>query len=212
MSNMKIKIRRLLKPLQSSLLTSIVFLSFIFLTTSVTAVGKPVDVGGKPTTASGQLKQQSQTRLTEGKLRACQAKENSIKNKLTHLADLVTNMESKFDSIATRVENYYSSKVVPSGKTVPNYDALVSDIQNKKTAVQTALTVAQSNANSFNCTGNDPKGQLAQFRKDMQAVKSALKEYRTSIKNLIVAVHSVTGSTERENAGTPKPTKGRKGE
>lgn len=98
------------------------------------------------------------------------------------------------------------SKVVPSGKTIANYDSLVADIQAKKSAVQTALSIAQNDANSFSCTGDDPKGQLTQFRKDMQAVKKALKEYRTSIKNLIVAVRSVTGTIERENKVSSNPT------
>ncbi len=97
-------------------------------------------------------------------------------------------MQEKFDAIAKRVEDYYISKVVPSGKTVTNYDSLVSEIQNKKQATQTALGKAQTDANSFSCSGNDPKGQLTQFRTDMQTVKSALKDYRTAIKNLIVAV------------------------
>lgn len=145
---------------------------FLLLTSSVSAVGKPSGVS------------------EQGKLRACQAKENSINKRLTSLDNLVVNMESKFDSIANRVEDYYTSKVVPSGKTVSNYDSLVTEIQTKKIAVQTALTKTQTDTSTFTCTSDDPKALLTQYRKDMQDVKSALKEYRTSIKNLIVAVHS----------------------
>jgi len=99
---------------------------FLLLTSSVSAVGKPSITPG------------------QGKLRACQAKENSINKRLTSLNNLVVNMESKFDSIANRVEIYYTTKVIPSGKTVSNYNFLVADIQTKKTAVQTALTKAQA--------------------------------------------------------------------
>ena len=99
-------------------------------------------------------------------------------------------MLEKFTVHAQRVEEFYTTKVVPGGKTVANYDNLVSDIQAKKTAVQTALAQAQSSLSSFDCTGNDPKGQLTQYKNDMLAVKSALKDYRTSIKNLIVAIRS----------------------
>jgi chromosome segregation ATPase len=173
---------------------------------SETVTGRPSNVGNSVTGVQEERRQQAQNRLTEAKLKVCQAKEKSIKNRFTHLNNLTINIENKFDSIASRVEDYYTSKVVPTGKTVSNYDTLVSDIQTKKTAVQTALTTAQNNVSGFSCTG-DPKGQLTQFRKDMQSVKSALKEYRTSIKNLIVAVHSVTGNIESENADSPKPTK-----
>lgn len=184
-----------------------VFLFFVVLVSSVLAVGKPDEVGKNTTGVQEERRQQVQNRLTEAKLKVCQAKENTIKKRTQQLTKLATTMQEKFEAIAGRVEEYYTSKVVPSGKTVANYDSLVADIQTKKGAVQTALTQAQSNAESFACSGDDPKGQLLQFREDMRAVKSALKDYRTSIKNLIVAVRSVTGATERTNpSASPKPT------
>ncbi|HSX18683.1 MAG TPA: hypothetical protein VLE91_00955 [Candidatus Saccharimonadales bacterium] len=137
-----------------------------------------------------------------GALRSCQAKEAAIKNRSMHLTQLAQNMETKFDAIANRVENYYTTKVVPGGKTVPNYDALVADIQTKKTAASTALTKAQNDANNFSCSGN-PKTQLTQFREDMQLTKSALKNYRTSIRNLIVAVHSQSGEKPSTQEASP---------
>lgn len=180
-----------------------IFLSLLLLVlvssqTSVLAVGKPADVGsssGRPVATRRPV----QNRLTEGKLRACQAKEKAIQQRINHLGKLVTGMESKFDNIAKRTEDFYTTKVVSSRKTVANYDALVTDIQRKKTEVQTALTKARETVNGFNCNGVDPKSQLSQFRTDMQSVIRALKDYRTAIKNLIVAVHSVIGTAEGEN-------------
>lgn len=180
-----------------SLLSASILLSVV-LTSSVFAIGKPQNENNHPNISVIQNGQNGQNR-------SCQARENAIKTRMSHLTLLATNMETKFDSIATRVENFYTNKVVPSGKTVPNYNTLVSNIQTQKTNVQTALTKAQNDANSFSCTSGTPQAQMTQFREDMQAVKSALKEYRTAIKNLIVAVHSVTGTENSE--GSPKPTK-----
>lgn len=139
------------------------------------------------------------------RLQSCQARESAVKNRMESLIDLVTNMESKFDSIAMRVENFYTNKIVPSGKTVSNYDTLVSTIGTKKDAVTAALDKAKGDVSAFSCTANDPKGLLNQFRLDMQAVKGALKDYRTSIKNLIVAVHSVSPS--ESPSASPEVTK-----
>lgn len=184
-----------------------VLLFFVFLSPSVFAVGKPNNVGRNITGVQEQRKQRAQNRLTQAKLKACQAKENAIKKRAEHLGKLAANMQDKFDAIAKRVEEYYTTKVVPSGKTVKNYGGLVADIQTKKETVQIALTEAQNNALGFACDSNNPKGQLAQFKDDTLAVKTALKDYRTSIKNLIVAVRSVTGTTERTNPSvSPKPT------
>jgi peptidoglycan hydrolase CwlO-like protein len=141
--------------------------------------------------------------LTNSSLKSCQAREDSIKTRLSNLIRLATNMQEKFDSIASRVEEYYTTKIVPSGKTVANYDALVADMAAKKSDVQTAITKAQSNVDDFSCDGDDPRTQMNTFRTDMQAVKQELKDYRTSIKNLIVAVRSVTGKSETEK---PSPT------
>ena len=160
----------------------------LFVSLPFLALAKPPDLPSQAKAAQANAGE----RLTEAKLKSCQAKEATIKQRSDQLTKTAENMLEKFDNIATRVEKYYSDKVVPSGKTVSNYDALVADIAAKKVLVQTALTKAQTDALAFSCTSDNPKGQLTQFREDMQAVKKALKDYRTSIKNLIVAVRSLT--------------------
>jgi len=141
-------------------------------------------------------------KLTEAKLKVCQNKEAAIQKRNDALTKMANTMLTKFDSIATRVETYYTGTVVPSGKTVSTYDTLVADIATKKSIIQTDLTKATTDAATFNCTSDDPKGQLTLFRTDMQTVKQDLKDYRTSIKNLIVAVRSISGTTESTSNST----------
>ena len=161
-----------------------VSLSLLF-TTATFAVGssnRPENPGSIAQNTTHQpsarpsLPSQAAARLEGAKLRACQARENAIKTRSERLTKLATTMQEKFDAIAKRVEDYYTSKLVPDGMTVPDYDALVADVQTKKTAVQTALTNAQNGVSGFNCTDNDPKTMLMQFNEDMKAVKSALQE------------------------------------
>lgn len=146
--------------------------------------------------------------LNPGKLQACQAKQASIQTRMGSLTRLSANMLNVFSSIAQRVMLFYSAKVLPTGKTVANYDTLVADIQTKSTAVQTALSKAQGDANSFSCQTGNAKAQVTLFRQDMQAVKTALKNYRTSIKNLIVAVRGVAvkGGASASPKATASPT------
>ncbi len=133
----------------------------------------------------------AQVHLQEGKLRACQAISSSVTTRSTHLVDLVTRMEKTFTSIADGVEQYYLTKVVPTGTILPNYDALVADITTKENAIAPLVEAAQADATGFSCTGNNPAAQLTQYRTDMQGVLKGLQDYRTSIKNLIVAVHTL---------------------
>ncbi len=143
---------------------------------------------------------QSQIRLTGEKLRVCQAHENVIQTRLQSLSKMANGMLSTFDTIAKRATEYYANTVVPGGNSVSNYDELVSAIQTKRSLVSDDLTVTQNDADNFLCTGIDPRGNLRQFRIDMQEVKKSLKEYRTAIKNLIVAVRTVVSEE------TPTPT------
>lgn len=181
----------MLTRFKSSIVPLTIAVSLLIFTSAALAIDY-----GKPSTTPARSSQAS----TAGMLRACQARESAVKNRMNHLVELATNMMNKFDKHAQRVEKYYTDKVLPTGKTVSNYDSLVSDISTKKIAVQNALTKAQNDINGFNCASGDPKALMTQFRQDMQATKKALKDFRTSIKNLIVAVHSVT-STEATQSG-----------
>lgn len=150
-----------------------------------------------------------QAKRSAQKIKVCQIQEKNIKNRLTSLTNLVNNMISKFDSIATRVENRYTTKLVPEGKTISDYASLVSDITTKKTAVTTALNKADSDVAGFSCTSvSDPKTNLTNYRTDMQAVKTALHNYRKSIRNLIVAVATASGEKlSPEPSGSPEESK-----
>ena len=142
--------------------------------------------------------------LTQTSLRSCEARQDAIKTRMDSLVKLATNIEDKFDSIAKRVEDFYTNTVLPSGKSVSNYDALVANISAKKDVVTNDLTDAQTKVAAFSCTTDDPKGLLTQFRIDMQKVKTDLKSYRTTIKNLIVAVRPLAPSPEPEASESPE--------
>lgn len=169
---------------QFSTLFVSVFLLFVFVPSVLAASGKP-KITGRPV-GVGNTK-------AEGRLRACQAKQQGVIKRMTQLEKMATNMLGKFSEIQARVEKYYIDKVLPSGKTVANYSVLLADIQTKKTAVQTAITAVKTGSAGFSCTIGDPKEQVKLFRDGMKEVKSALKAYRTSIRNLIVAVRSLGG-------------------
>lgn len=134
---------------------------------------------------------QAQVRLNSARLQACKVHEKVLQTRLESLLGQAENTLNVFDKISLRVQDFYKTKVLAEGKSVENYDELLSEIQKKEAAVKTDLDIAKNDADAFVCDGIDPKGHLTQFRIDMQEVKKALKEYRTAIKNLIVAVRGV---------------------
>lgn len=154
-------------------------------------------------TASPRAK--AQERVENAKLKTCQNRQAKIESRMASLIRFAENMMEKFDSISTRVQNFYTNKVLPRGKTAPNYDALVADVMAKKDIVADTLTEAQASLDSFTCDTDSPRNLYNQFKTDMQAVKRALHAYRTSIKNLILGVHRISGGVGDASA-SPTPT------
>ncbi len=145
-------------------------------------------------------------KLEGERLNACKEIEKNLTTRSTHLSDLVTNMEHLFTGIAQRVENYYITKLVPAGKVLPNYDALVADITTKENAIAPLVDAANKDFTGFTCGSDNPKAQITQFITDMQAVTAALHDYRTSIKNLIVAIRTLGGGDKPEPSTSPAAT------
>lgn len=214
---------QLLRLARYVLLLAVLSLSLVYFTNYVLAVElNPTPTISKAPSYSENIRQRAKERAEEQKqdraskaaeikenwrVKACQTKEKVVRQQFRHLTDLVDNMFRHFDRTAERVQEYYKNKVVPTGKTAPNYDALLTDVKAKKEAVNKALTAAKTNAQDFDCNTENPREQLNQFHKDMQVVKQALYDYRKSIKNLTQAVHKVAQDNEEKATKAPKPTK-----
>ena len=83
----------------------------------------------------------------------------------------------------------------------------MADVAAHEAAVNDALANSQSGISSFDCDATDPKGRLDNFKVDMKAVIVALKEYRTSIVNLLVAVRTKGKNIKTSEAtGSAEPT------
>ncbi len=171
-------------------------------------MGKPLQISQRPSTDSGSpsgtRKEAAKARLQDVKLKVCEKREAGIQKRSEQTAKMALNMKEKFSTISARVQEYYTTKVLPAGKTAPGYDDLVSDIASKESSVGASLTKAQADISGFSCDGEDPKGQMKAFQTDLRTVKESLKAYRTSVRNLTVAVRSLNGQENRnkENQAT----------
>jgi hypothetical protein len=149
-------------------------------------------------------REKAKEHLDAAKLKVCQNREKHITTTMTNLTDRGTDHLTVFTKIADRVEAFYTSK----GKTVSNYDTLVADVNAKKAAVETAIANAKASGTTFSCTDPNPTMAAQQFKDAHAAVVKALQDYRTAIKNLIVAVKSVQSdakaSTTTDSSSTTK--------
>jgi hypothetical protein len=128
----------------------------------------------------------AKARLEDAKLKRCEAKQKAIVNIMTRISDRGQKQLDLFSTIADRVEAFYTEK----GNTLENYDSLVAEVDAKKAAAQTVVDDIQSADTDFACDGDDPHGAVNGFKASLKQEISALKEYRTAVKNLIAGVKS----------------------
>jgi hypothetical protein len=150
------------------------------------------------------LKAERQGKLDEKRLSACENKSAKINSIIQKRSTQATKQLAVFKKIADRVEAFISDKKL----TIENYDALAADIKDKEAAATAAI---EANTNTvFDCASTDSAAPGKVAKASVETVRSALQDYRTSIKNLIVKVKSnealKTDTTKTENTTTDTNT------
>ncbi len=140
-----------------------------------------------------QQKQQVKTQAQlQARARICQQRQATITKIMSNVTTRVNNQLTLFNKIATNVENFYNSSA--SKHSVTNYSQLVQDINQARLQALSDQTNLDVNA-SFSCSANSPRGMVTTFQGYMKTEITDLQNYRTSIKNLIVAVAKANGLT-----------------
>lgn len=149
-------------------------------------------------TQGQERREAGQGRLEAAKLKVCEKRQKAITNIMVRIGDRGQKQLDLFTKIADRTVAFYADK----GKTLSNYQALVDDVLVKKAIAQEAVDTIKNSSTTFDCNGEDPKGVVHAFKASLKAEIEALKAYKTSVKNLIVGVKSVQGTTtSSENGG-----------
>lgn len=134
------------------------------------------------------------TMLDAAKLRVCNERQNTIHTIMERSVTRAEKQLQLFSSIAEHTETFYTKK----GKTLDTYATLVADVNAKKATAQAVLDELKATPMTFNCEAHDPKGIAQTFKDHLKIVNEALKSYKTAVKNLIVGVKSVQGTTNRD--------------
>ena len=117
------------------------------------------------------------------KLRACQNRGSAINNIMSRIDIRATNQVNLFSKIASRVEAFSTKQ----GKTVSNYSALVAAITAAKNKALQDLSALKTNSH-FVCSGAHPREFVLSFQSYLKTAISDLHNFKTTVKNLIVAV------------------------
>jgi hypothetical protein len=137
----------------------------------------------------------------------CEAHIQVAKLRESSMAKRANNMNKRLDKIVSMVDTYYTNKLVPQGKIVENYDALLADVNAKKAALDPKVVKVQSDSASLTCENQAARTQFQTFRTDASALISSFKAYRQSVITFVQAVRKASG----ENV-TMSPTLSPEGE
>lgn len=143
-----------------------------------------------------ELKAQNKTRLNDARKKVCETRQDKINGIIQKRSEQGTKHLDVFKKIADRVQEFVKTKDL----TIENYDDLVAAINDKETAVQAAID--SNSAVTFECATavGDHPGEVP--RASIDAVRDALKDYRTVIKDLIVNVKASAASTTSADAAS----------
>ena len=128
----------------------------------------------------------------QARLRVCSNRQAAITKIMSNITNRVNNQLSLFSNIALNVENFYNSS--NSKQTLSNYSQLVQNINQAKLQATNDATTLGDNAN-FSCSSSNPKAMVTTFQGYLKTEINDLQNYRTSVKNLIVAVAKANGLT-----------------
>jgi len=179
-----------------TLLSILVLFAFIFTTFASATLRSNKRILGETDTATDSAKKKPkgrdklEDRLSQIKLKVCEKRESSIQKRSTRLVAKSENIQKRFDRIIEKVDTYYIDVLMLKDVEIENYDELLGNVEENRAAAATKLGAAESTASNFTCEGENPKEQIGQFRTDMKGVISALKGYKKSVVNLIVAVRT----------------------
>lgn len=146
--------------------------------------------------------------LDEKRQEVCERREQKINAITDKSVEQARKHLAVFQKIEDRVKAYHTNKAL----IAENYDALLAEVDAKEAAAVAAIE--STGVIDLDCAVEGDQRQIGTFIKDLvRAQHAALREYRTAIKNLIVAVAQAQkqaegaqdATTQQESNGTGAP-------
>lgn len=165
--------------------------------------------GGDSSQQSGNLRSEAATLLNQDRknskehtaaqrLKACEERQTDINKHSTQFATEAAKHLDTFNSIFTKLQAFQVSKHL----TVSNYSTLLADATAKQATAQTAVTTLKTLDVNINCSQPDPASTVATIKESVSSTRTALQAYRTSLKNLVVAMKGASTAQSTTTTNT----------
>jgi hypothetical protein len=128
-------------------------------------------------------------KLDDKRKATCETHQGKINSIATQSATQNRKHLVKFQGIEARVKQFIADKKL----TIPSYDTLVANIDDKEAAASAAIAVALET--NFDCNSVDASNPGKTISGLMRNKQDTLKAYRTAIKELITAAKQALAAT-----------------
>jgi hypothetical protein len=144
------------------------------------------------------LRTQKAAKTAEQRQKSCEQRKTSINNRITAYDNAANTKLTQFNTIFERVKKFKTDKALQ----VSNYDALVATATAKQQAATDAVAALKALSADFDCASTDPGATVASIKSSTVDARTALKEYRKSIKDIVVALAQVNKTSSSDSTAT----------
>nr|AIA14177.1 Unknown Function [uncultured bacterium] len=120
----------------------------------------------------------------------CRSRQEGIVKRSANLNDNAQKHLVRYDALFSKLKDYQNT----TGAKPDNYDALVADITAKQAAATAAVSTLKEATATVDCAAADPAATVAEVKTSAEDAKSALKEYKASLRALVKAQLAAQGS------------------
>lgn len=143
------------------------------------------------------MKQERTAKLETKRLEVCEKRQQKINTIVARGTEQNKKQLAVFQKIEEKVKQFYTAKELSSD----GYAAALADADTKEASAVAAIETAAET--TFDCATTDAANPGSAIKEAMTSRHAALKEYRASIKNLILVVKKANGE---QKATTPAAT------
>ncbi|MBA2279047.1 hypothetical protein H0V99_01215 [Candidatus Saccharibacteria bacterium] len=142
-----------------------------------------------------EIKQQVESRKLAIKQNVCEKRAAKLQAAIPKLSKGATSVKIAIDKMYERVQGFYESGQL----TVDNYQELVDAIELSKANAETALETVENYEFVVDCESETVGQSLDAFRAAVNEAKTALKQYRKDLVELISSLKSESASQNQES-------------
>lgn len=162
--------------------------------------------------ARAQAEQRVSAARDEAKVRSFEAKQAAQARRLTIAADKCSAMKDRLAAVVPRLGQNLTSVKSTLDKsydrikaahdkgtlTVSNYNMLVVAVDAAKAAAETSMNLVDPSSVTVDCAAHGLGTQLDSYRSTIREARTALKEYRQKLVDLISAMSASSDTTKKE--------------